>query len=392
MQAVQSLQRPELDFAHDPLPDLHGVLDELRTHGPVVRVKYHDQPAWLILAWEELRQAFGDEQHFQCAKAYRIHSEPSMGRTIQTMSGEQHRINRGLVSKPFFPRQVRALIEPLIEAEADTLLDKLEDQDEVDLVEAFSRPYPFKIITRMLGIPVHDDRHFLEWALKIIDFPWDPQGALKAKSEFDAYLRPLIAQRRQRPEEDVISVLAAAELEGQQLEDEQILAFCRLLFPAGSDTTYKNLGSLLFAVLSHPALAERARGSAADREAMVQEGLRWQPPTALLPRMCSEDTELGGQRIREGDWVLFGITAANSDPSVFPDPRRFDPDRDNRNLAFGHGEHFCLGSHLARRELETALERVCNRFPAMALVQQRPVRIVQGVLRGPESLWVRPRG
>lgn len=386
------MQRPDIDFAHDELPDLHEVLDALRPQGPVVRVKYHNQPAWLILAYEPLRRAFSDEKHFECAAAYRIHSEPSMGKTIQTMSGEQHRVNRGLVSRPFFPGQVRKLVEPLIEQQAKLLLDDIAGRETVDLVEAFTRPYPFKVITRLLGIPVHDDARFLSWALKIIDFPWDPEGALKAKAGFDAYLLPLIARRREEPLQDVISVLATAELEGQQLSDEEILSFCRLLFPAGSDTTYKNLGSLLYAVLSTPGMRRRAVAGDQQREALVQEGLRWEPPTALLPRMCSEDTELGGRQIRRGDWILFGITAANNDPTVFPDPRRFDPDRDNKNLAFGHGEHFCLGSHLARRELETALKLLFSRFPDIALMENRPVEIAQAVLRGPKSLWVRPHG
>lgn len=386
------MQRPDIDFAHDELPDLHEVLDALRPQGSVVRVKYHSQPAWLILAYEELRRAFSDEEHFECAAAYRIHSEPSMGKTIQTMSGEQHRVSRGLVSRPFFPGQVRKLVEPLLEQQARLLLDDIAGRETVDLVEAFTRPYPFKVITRLLGIPVHDDARFLDWALKIIDFPWDPEGALQAKAGFDAYLLPLIASRREEPLQDVISVLATAELEGQQLSDEEILSFCRLLFPAGSDTTYKNLGSLLYAVLSTEGMRQRAVAGDPQREALVQEGLRWEPPTALLPRMCSRDTELGGRQIRRGDWILFGITAANNDPTVFPDPRRFDPDRDNKNLAFGHGEHFCLGSHLARRELEAALKLVFGRFPDMALVENRPVEITRGVLRGPKSLWVRPHG
>jgi cytochrome P450 len=392
MSQATDIELPDVDFAYDELPDLHQVLDSLRPLGPVVRVTYHKQPAWLILGYDELSQAFSDEEHFEAARAYRIHSEPSMGKTIQTMSGDQHRVNRSLVSRPFFPRQIRALMEPLIEAQAELLLDEIAKQDSVDMVEAFARPYPFKIITRMLGIPIHDDSKFLTWALKIIDFPWDPEGSLQAKAEFDAYMLPLIAQRREQPADDVISILATAELEEQHLTDEEILSFCRLLFPAGSDTTYKNLGSLLYAILSTPGMRERAREGDAEREAMVQEGLRWQAPTALLPRMCSKDTELGGQQIKDGDWVLFGITAANNDPDVFPEPRIFNPDRNNKNLAFGHGEHFCLGSHLARRELEAAIKLVFQWFPAMALAKDRPVEIIQGVLRGPRELWVRPHG
>jgi len=383
---------PDVDFAYDALPQLHQVLDQLRPHGSVVPVIYHRQPAWLILGYEQLRQAFSDEEHFECARAYRIHSEPSMGKTIQTMSAEQHRINRALVSRPFFPRQIRALVEPLLASQARLLLDEIQGQEQVDLVQAFARPYPFKIITRMLGIPIHDDAQCLSWALKIIDFPWDPEGALQAKAEFDDYLLPLIADRRQAPADDVISVLALSEIEGQQLDDEEILSFCRLLFPAGSDTTYKMLGSLLYAILETPGMKQLARGSDEQRHALVQEGLRWQPPTALLPRMCSQNTQLGGAHIREGDWILFGITAANNDPEVFANPREFDPERSNKNLAFGHGEHFCLGSHLARQELECAIKLLFQRFPEMALSSEHPVEITQAVLRGPKSLWVKLHG
>ena len=382
------LQCPDVDFALDAVPNLHELIDAMRPVGPVVRVKYLGEPVWLINSYAELREAFADEEHFAAAAAYKIHSEPSMGKTIQTMSGEQHRINRALVSRPFFPRQVRSLVDSLIEPQAQLLLDKMESRGEVDMVAAFARPFPFMIITRMLGIPVHDDEKLLHWAIKIIDFPWDPEGALQAKAEFDEYLVPLIQRRRSEPGDDVISLMATSEVEGAFLSDEEILSFCRLLFPAGSDTTYKNLGSLLYAVLRDPAIRARIEEGDAAIEAIVQEGLRWQPPTALLPRMCSKDTRLGGADIKAGEWVLFGITAANNDPAVFPDPHCFDPDRNNKNLAFGHGEHFCLGSHLARRELEVALRVIFERFPAMRLMEERPVEIVQGVLRGPKDLWV----
>lgn len=384
--------RPDIDFATDAVPDLHTILDELREVGPVVRVKYHGENAWLINEYEALRRAFADEEHFEAARAYRLHSEPSMGRILQCMTGDEHRVNRALVSKPFFPTQVRALVETLIEQEARLLLEALPENKPVDLVKAFCQPFPFKIITRMLGIPVHDDEKFMVWAVKIIDFPWDPEGAMQAKREFDEYMLPLIAARRDNPGEDIVSVLATAELEDQRLDDEEILSFIRLLFPAGSDTTYKLLGSLLYIILATPDMRERARGSDKAREALAQEGLRWQPPTALLPRMCSKDTTLGGVSIRDGDWVLFGITAANSDPGVFRCPREFNPDRPEKNLAFGHGQHFCLGSHLARRELETAIKLVFDYFPDMQLLKKEPVNITMGTLRGPETLWVMPSG
>jgi cytochrome P450 len=391
MVAIAALM-PEVDFAYDEVPNLHELLDELRQHGPVVPVTYHNETVWLINSYAQLRQAFSDEEHFQCAKAYKLHSEPSMGKTIQTMSGEQHRINRGLVSKPFFPRQIRDKIESLLEPVADEILDRIEGQQEVDLVQAFTRPYPFTVIARMLGIPIDDEGKLLEWALKLIDYPWDPEGAVKARQDFADYMQPFVEQRRQQPGDDVISLMATAQFEGEQLSDEEIFSFLRLLFPAGSDTTYKVGGSMFYAILCDPEVRAQALAGGKEREAIVQEVLRWQAPTALLPRMCSKDTQLGGQDIKEGDWVLFGITAANNDPAVFDAPREFRPGRDNKNLTFGHGEHFCLGSHLARRELETAIERVLSRFPDMALAPDKEVRFSGGVLRGTPELWVRPNG
>lgn len=383
---------PDTDFAYDALPDLHQRLDELRATGPVVPVTYHGQTVWLITRYQELKQAFADEEHFASKAAYTVHSEPSMGKTLQTMSGQQHRVNRTLVSKPFFPRQIRDAVEAVIAPIADELLDRLNGREEVDLVEAFTHPYPFTVIARMLGIPVHDEGKLLDWAQKLIDYPWDPEGALRARREFAEYMQPILDERRERPGADVISLLATAEFEGQRLSDEEIYSFLRLLFPAGSDTTYKVAGSLFYAILSDPAVRERAMVSNAAREAIVQEALRWQPPTALLPRRCSKDTELAGVAIAEGDWVLFGITSAHRDREVFDEPDRFDPERTEKNLAFGHGEHFCLGSHLARRELETAIERVFNRFPNMRLCPEKPVRFSGAVLRGTTELWVRPYG
>jgi cytochrome P450 len=381
---------PDIDFATAPLPDLHAVLDVLRERGAVVPVRFHRGPCWLITRFAELRQAFSDEEHFPSEAAYRIHSEPSMGRTMQTMSGEVHRLNRALVSAAFFPKAVRGYVGPLVEPEARRWLRAFAGRSRVDLVKDFTRPFPFSVITRMLGIPVHDEQLFLEWAIKLIDYPWDPEGALRAKAGFDAYMIPLIARRRADPADDVVSTLATARLDGVALSDEEILAFCRLLFPAGSDTTYKNLGSLLAFVLADERLREMARGSDADREALVQEGLRIEPPTALLPRLCAKECELGGQRIGAGEWILFGISAANNDPSVFAEPRRFDPARSAKHLAFGHGEHFCLGSHLARRELEAALKTLFEVYPRMRLAPGEPIEIVSAVLRGPSALWVEP--
>jgi cytochrome P450 len=384
---------PEIDFAYDEVPDLHERLEELRTHGPVVRVKYLGAPVWVILDHKELNQAFNDLENFHPADGYMIISAPSMGRTLQTMAPEEHRVNRASVAAPFLPAKVRSYVEAMIEPIAHELMDRIQGKREVEFVQGFARPFPFTVITRLLGIPVADEAMLLEWAVKLIDFPWDPEGATKAKAEFDAYMLEILAEHRRNPGDDFISMLVKAEFEGQTLDDERILSFFRLLFPAGSDTTYLNAGSLFACVLADPELCAQAKRSEQDRQAIVAEGLRWQAPTALLPRMATGATILGGAHIKKGDWVLFGITAANSDPKVFPNPRKFDPSRDNRELiSFGRGVHFCLGMHLARRELETALRVVFERYPDIRLKPGAKVEFVGGVLRGARELWVQPYG
>jgi len=384
---------PEVDFAYDEIPDLHDRLARLRGHGPVVRIKYLGAPVWAILDHQELNQAFNDLEHFDPGDGYRLISAPSMGMTLQTMSGEQHRLARAAVAAPFLPASVRGYVEALIEPIAHELMDRIEGQREVEFVQGFTRPYPFTVITRLLGIPVSDEAMLLEWAVKLIDFPWDPEGALQSKAAFDAYMLRILAERRRAPTDDFVSMLIKAEVEGRTMDDEAILSLFRLLFPAGSDTTYKNAGSLFAAVLGDPALRALARQGEKERAAIATEGLRWEAPTAMLPRLATGDIRLGGADIRKGDWLLFGITAANNDPKVFPDPRKFDPSRDHRQLiSFGRGVHFCLGMHLARRELETALKVVFERYPKMRLKPGAEIEFVGGVLRGPREIWVQPYG
>ncbi|HEU4430846.1 MAG TPA: cytochrome P450 [Myxococcota bacterium] len=386
----QAVLMPELDFALAPLPDLHAVLERLRSHGPVVPVRFHGERTWLILGYDELTAAFADDETFPSREIYERIAMPVMGKTIQCMAGDEHRRNRALVSHAFRPALMRRAVEALLEPLAHELIDRFAARGEADLVADFARRFPFLAITRLLGIPVADEDKLIDWAQRLIEFPWDPEGARAGAREFTDYLRVLVAERRARPGEDLISELAHAELDGERLGDEEIFSFLRLLFPAGSDTTYKNLGSLLALVLERPAIAALAREDAEAIPAIVDEGLRCEPPVALLPRACGKDVHWAGVHLAAGAPLLYGIAAANRDPRIFPDPHRFDPARKgSRHLTFGHGLHFCLGSHLARRELEVALAAVLQRLPGLALAETAPVRITGGVIRGPERVPAR---
>jgi len=387
MKAIEPLF-PEIDFATDELPHLHAILAKIRASRRVAPVRYHGVTTWLIAGHKELVEAFSDEEHFLSAAMYEIHAQPVMGKTLQCMSGNEHRVNRLLVSGAFLPSRVKSYTDRILVPIAHELIDGFIDRGEVELVGAFTRPYPFRVITRLLGLPLEADEKFLDWALELINYPWDPERALAASREFTSYLTPLVAERRRAPGEDLLSLLATEEVEGQRLTDEEIFSFVRLLFPAGSDTSYKALGSILYALLTHPEARQRLLDDPAERRWVVEEGLRWEAPVALLPRMCSKTTVLGGVEIEAGTPVLFGITAANRDPEQYPDPDRFDPSRREQNLSFGHGEHFCLGSHLARRELEVAVGTLVERLPGLRLIDADAVRIIGAVLRGPAELRV----
>ncbi|HEY8121072.1 MAG TPA: cytochrome P450 [Myxococcota bacterium] len=381
---------PDLDFAHAELPDLHAVLDSLRAHGPVVPVRFHGETAWLILTHKELSAAFADDETFPSKAIYERIAMPTMGKTIQCMAGDEHRRNRALVSHAFRPNVMRRAVEEALVPLAHELIDRFAARREADLVAEFTRRFPFLVITRLLGIPIADEDKLLHWAQKLIEFPWDPDGALAASREFTDYLRVLVAERRARPGSDLVSELANTQLAGERLADEEIFSFLRLLYPAGSDTTYKNMGSLFAAVLSHAEVLSLARGDPGAIPAIVDEGLRFEPPVALLPRACAKDVHWAGVHLAAGAPLLYGIAAANRDPAVFVDPHRFDPARKpNRHLTFGHGLHFCLGSHLARRELEVALATLLERLPGLALAEPGSPRIIGGVIRGPERVRAR---
>jgi cytochrome P450 len=385
---------PEIDFATDAVPELHSVLTDLRERRAIAPVRYHGGIAHMITRFEDLKEAMADDATFPSAAAYERHSGPVMGKTIQCMGGDEHRRNRGLVSAAFRPRLMKEFVEAFLTPVAHQLVDELLEgqtaaKGEADLVRDYTVRYAFTVITRLLDFPPTDFEQLKEWGDGLIDFPWNPEAAERASADFTAYLEPVIEERRRRPGEDLISSLATIEIEGERLENEEIYSFLRLLFPAGADTTYRGLGSMFYGVLSHREVFEAVKEEAAFIPAVVQEALRWEAPTALLPRFAPKDVEWAGAKIPAGSEVIFGITSANRDAAIFSEGHRFDPWRKERDfLSFGHGLHFCLGSHLARREMEVSLRVLAERLPDLELRADADVGIEGTVLRGPTTLPV----
>jgi cytochrome P450 len=385
-------EHPHLDFATAELPDLHAILAGLRERFAVAPIRYHGEVAQLITRFADVRAALADDDTFPSSEAYLRHSAPVMGRTIQCMGGDEHRRNRALVSTAFRPRLMQEFVEAFLTPVAHELVDAVAARGEADLVRDYTTRYAFTVIARLLDLPPTDFALLKRWGDGLLDFPWNPEGARAASREFTAYLARIVDERRSRPGLDLLSSLATVEVEGERLADEEIYSFARLLFPAGADTTYRGLGNLLFAVLTHREVWEAACRDPGLIPQVVHEALRWETPVALLPRFAPKDVTWAGAPIPGGSQVLFGMTSANRDPAVFAAPERFDPWREERDyVSFGHGLHFCLGSHLARRELEVSLRVLSQRLPDLELADPGQVRISGTVLRGPKSLPVRFR-
>lgn len=380
---------PHIDFGRDEVPDLEALVAGLQDAGErVVPVRYLGGTAWLILRHEDVSRVFRDSTRFPASAANLRYSLPVQGRTLLCMDGEEHRIHRALVAQAFQPSAVQAHVAALLRPLANQLIDAFGARRELDLVAAYCHRYPLQVITRLLGIPAADEEQLFAWVRGLFDYPFNPAAALRARDEVDAFLLPLIQGRRARPRQDLISKLAAAEVEGHRLSDEDILSFVKLLFPAGADTTYLTMGSMMNAVLADAALRTRLLADPGLIGGAVEESVRLYGAVCFLPRYTETGAEIGGVQIPKDSWVLFGVRPAGRDAAQYPDPERFDVARHAQRLVtFGGMPHFCLGVHLARAELATSLELLLARLPGLRLARG-PMPAGSAVLRGVRELPV----
>jgi cytochrome P450 len=384
----------DVDVILEDLPDVAATLHALRARKPALWARGFGQPALLLLSHELVNAAFRDEDTFPSADFYSHVVTDVLGRNLQCMRGEEHRINRALVSPAFRQRLMPTLVPPMLEPIAHELIDRVEANGHADLVADFTSRYPFIVITRMLGLPRHNEPEIKRWALGMLDIQNRYDDAVQCSREFMAFVEPILQERRTDPGDDLLSTLATTEVEGQRLSDEEIFNFLRLLFPAGADTTYLGLGSTLHSLLTNPdQLAIVQEDPATWCRPAGEEGIRLNPPTAWIPRVNPRDVVWHDIPIPAGAPMFLGIMAANRDPAAFPDPDRFDVRRQPKNvMTFGFGVHFFLGAALARAEIETALRVILERLPGLRLDDDPGVRIsgtIHHLLRGPNRLPVR---
>jgi len=304
---------------------------------------------------------------------------------------------RGLVSQAFTPRVIERMRSHIQEI-VDRLLDRAQNAKAMDVIEDLAYPLPVTVICEMLGVPTEAHAGIRQWSADIarsldaIGMPSDEgvvkRGRLARQAMLD-YFRGIIPERRQNPRDDLLSLLIAAEEQGDKLTEGELLITCNLLFVAGHKTTVNLIGNGLFALLNHPDQLDKLRENPTLIPSVVEELLRYDSPVQRTARITNTDVELDGRKIAKGSMVIAAIGAANRDPAHFPDPDRLDiTRRDNRHIAFGFGIHFCLGAPLARLEGQIAIGTLLLRMPGLKLATSAPEWRESSTLRGLKALPV----
>ena len=375
----------------DPYPGFVA----LRAEGPVIQTELGpgmgDEGLKLFQAvsYEAVQEVLRDGHRFSSAGYAEVMGKV-MGHTILEMDEPEHHAYRSLLQQAFTRKAMVAWEHELVEPIIDELIDGFVDDGRAELVSKLFFPFPVNVIAGLLGLPRRDLPLFHRLTVELISVSVDMERAGRASVALAEYLTPFIHERRDNPGHDMISVLTLAEHDGHRLTDDEILAFCRLLLPAGAETTYRSSSNLTCGLLTHPDQLDALRADRSLLNQAIEEGLRWEPPLLMIIRTATEDTEVCGIAVPAGAPVVINMGAANHDESRWPDPGSFDIFRDQHaHVAFASGVHMCLGMHLARMETRVVLERLFDRLPGLRLDPEAPAPYITGMtFRAPPRLDV----
>jgi cytochrome P450 len=297
-------------------------------------------------------------------------------RNIVSTDPPRHQQLRSLVAQAFTPKAI-AQLAPRIEAITHDLLDTVAAQGKMDVIQDLSYPLPVVVLGELLGVPVDDRPQFKYWSDELHageyeDLVGESREEVDRRmrerfrdttAKMDDYFGQVIAQRRIKPTNDLISALLEAQIDGEYLPEEDVLAFCRVLLIAGNITTVNLIGNAILCFDEHPEVMVRLRERPELIPQAIEEVLRYRSPSPFVMRLVLSDIELGGQLMKRGERVVAWLACASHDPSQFPHPERFDIERNsNCQIAFGHGIHFCLGAPLARLEAKIVLTIMLERL------------------------------
>ena len=385
------------EFHANPYPFYHA----LREKDPV-----HQSPMgfWVLTRYDDVVMSLRDPRFGRDGFAPLLEAnygtegaEGNLPRSMLMRDPPDHTRLRTLVNKAFTPRVIEGM-RSHIQSIVDRLLDRVQGTRTMDIIADLAYPLPVTVICEMLGVPLEDHEAIRGWSsdiarsLDAIGLLADPDVVKRggdARRALGEYFRRLLPERRRNPQADLLSLLIAAEEQGDRLNEGELLAMCMLLFIAGHETTVNLIGNGLLALLDHPDQLEKLRDAPALIPVAVEELLRYDSPVQRTARITNADVEIQGRQIPTGSMVVAAIGAANRDPSHFVDPDRLDIARaDNRHVAFGFGIHFCIGAPLARVEGQIALATLLRRMPTIALQTAAPDWRESSTLRGLKTLPV----
>ena len=399
-------QNPILSLYHllDPevLANPYPLYHRLRSEDPV-----HWDPflhAWVVTRYADVVTVF---QHFSANRTPTPEHLTTMGlakltplaqvmvRQMLFLDQPNHGRVRSLASKAFTPRRVEVL-RSHIQDITERLLDAVQDQGRMDVIADLAYPLPAIVTAEMLGVPTSDWQQLTAWSADFAqvlgNFQHTPETAprvMRSLEEMVAYFRAAVRQAARHPREGLITALLTAEIEGDRLSEEEVIANTIVTMVGGQETTTNLIGNGLLSLLRHRDQLEKLHADLSLVPSAVEELLRYESPSQHTARLAPEDVELGGKLIRKRQATIAVMGAANRDPERFPDPDRLDITRqDNRHVAFAWGAHFCFGAPLARIEGQTAFEAVLRRMPNLSLAAEKVVWRENLGLRGLTALPV----
>ena len=346
-------------------------------------------PSYVVLSYEGVTHVLRDGHTFS-SSFYSDTIGAVMGHSILEMDEPEHHHYRGLIQQAFTRKALERWQEELVRPMVEAIVDQIAARGHGDLVRELTFPFPVRVIAGMLGLPPEDLPQFHRWAVELISVGFDFELGMAASQKLRDYFAAVLAPRRAEPRDDLISVLAQAELDGQRLTDEEIFAFLRLLLPAGAETTYRSSSNLLFGLLTHP---DQLAAVTADRSLLpqaIEEGVRWEPPLTGIARFATTAAEIDGVPVPANSVINVCMGAANRDETRWERPDEFDIFRPfHQHVSFALGPHTCLGMHLARMETTVAMETVLDRLPGLRLdPSASDLHIAGRAFRSPRSLPV----
>jgi cholest-4-en-3-one 26-monooxygenase len=362
------------------------------------RVEPEQRGFWVVTRYEDVVAVSRDHALFSsergsCANADMPAEELALfQQQLIHMDPPRHTKLRKLVNRGFTPRMI-ARLEPRVRDHARAIVDKVARKGECDFVTEISAELPLLVIAELLGVPIADRWKLFHWSNRLIGAEdpeyGSPVDAQLAVMELFQYGTWLADQRRAEAQDDIVSTLVHADVDGEKLGGLEFNMFFFLLVIAGNETTRNAMSGGVQALCEFPKERARLLADRALLDTAVDEMVRWVSPVMQFRRTAQRDTELAGQAIREGDKVVMYYGAANRDERAFADAGRFDVARDpNPHLGFGFGVHFCLGASLARMEMRTMFEELLRRLPDLELAAP-PARLRSNFINGIKSLPVR---